>query len=96
MNNYISLRTTYFPSSLTGEQKTAAFNVPGFSDCVGGSVVGRSLLAETWKSWIDGEVEFNGKKVKTMICGALVEWLGDAKELFGVEEAGVGIGDVQS
>jgi hypothetical protein len=31
-----------------------------------------------------------------MICGALVEWLGDAEELFGEEGAGVGIGDVQS
>jgi hypothetical protein len=52
----VSPVTQDFPSSLTEEQKTAAFNIHGFSDYVGGSVAGRLLLTETWKNWIDGEV----------------------------------------
>jgi hypothetical protein len=69
---YISLRTIYFPSKLTEEEMTIVFNIPGFSH-VSGSFMntnhGRSIIAETWKSRIEGEVEFDGQSARAMIVG---------------------------
>jgi hypothetical protein len=73
MAGAVKARAFTLPIVARSDLLTAAYNVPGFSE-TGGVLKNnqrRSLLAPNWKSWIDGEVEFNGEKVKAMI---VVHW----------------------